>query len=80
MFSTFDKTLVSKALLIESKYAFCSTLNALSHEILIDFFARNAVEKIRAQEKTFCRLAAHCGPGALWGARRTYAKIFFSTI
>jgi hypothetical protein len=60
-FSIFDETLLSKRFLITRQYAFCSALNALSYELLFNYFARNVAEKIRDQEKRLCRLAVHCG-------------------
>jgi len=59
-FSSFDKTFLSKGFLITKKYTFCSTLNVLSYELLFNYFACTVVEKIRDQEKKFCRLAVHC--------------------
>jgi hypothetical protein len=60
--SIFDKTFLNERFSITSEYEFCSALNALSYEILFNFFARNATEKIIGQQKKICRLAIHCAP------------------
>ena len=62
IFSIYDNTFLGKGFSITIKYAFCSVFNVLSNKILINFLASDYNEKIKAQEKQFCFLFAHCAP------------------